>query len=140
MPDGAAPRIYLCYQYREKPLAEALAASLAATNPLLDDYDQRMRVQVESEAASASKRDLRDALTAAAAVVVLVGPTTATSSWVNWELACALELGKPLVAIRADRDDVLPSAMEGADVTYAEAGEIEKAVAQATGHGASRPG
>ncbi len=106
-----APQVFLCYQFREKEVATALAASLSVTNQPLDAYDQRMRIQVSSDDAAPLKSGLEAAIALAGATVALVGPTTATSSWVNWELAHAISLGKPVVVARVDAGDTLPDAV-----------------------------
>lgn len=100
--------VYLCYQFRERGLADELAASLGVANAPLDTYDQRMRTQVSGEAATKLKAELTAAISRSAVFVTLVGPTTATSSWVNWELDQARQLDKPVLMARLSEDDALP--------------------------------
>jgi hypothetical protein len=101
--------VYVCYQFRERALADELAGALDVTNLPLDDYDQRMRAQVASDVAGEIKSRLADAIAQAGTVIALVGPTTATSSWVNWELEAAREAGKPLLIARLGPDDAIPT-------------------------------
>ena len=103
--------VYVCYQFRERPLAEALAARLGATNHPFDDYDQRVRLQAAGPDADGVKARLAAQIGAAGAFVCIVGPTTATSSWVGWEIAAAALANKRLLVLREDESAALPDAL-----------------------------
>jgi len=62
------------------------------------------------------KEALKQQIQAAQAVVCFVGPTTATSSWIDWELAYAHEQAKTVICIRGDQADALPATVGSAIV------------------------
>jgi hypothetical protein len=103
---------FLSYQYREVQMAKTLAASFDVTNLPLDNYDGRMRHPVASDDAAKSRETLQAAIDASEVLIVIVGPTTATSSWVTWEIEQAQAAGKAIVVARDDEDDMLPAVLE----------------------------
>ena len=118
-------RAFLCYQYREAETAKALAASFEVTNLPLDIYDRRMRFQVVSDDASETRTETRRAIEKAQVAIVVLGPTTATSSWVTWEIERAREAGKPLIVARDNDGDMLPSALDEAKDTFTSWAELD---------------
>lgn len=124
--------VFVSYQYREKELAQSLAAPFQNANDDLDYYDQRMRVQVASDDAGPIKDVISKKIDQAQALLCIVGPTTATSSWINWEIEYAKSQGKSLVAVQMP-DSTLPTPIEGSGATIlsSEAPDIQQAVQQA---------
>ena len=107
-------KAFLSYQYREVETAKTLAASFDVTNVPLDDYDARVRHPVGSDEAAGARETLQAAIDASEVLVVIVGPTTATSSWVTWEIERAQSAGKSIVVARDADGDMLPAALESA--------------------------
>jgi len=105
-------KAFLSYQYREVEIAKTLATSFDITNVPLDDYDGRVRHPVTSDDASGARETLQLAIDASDVFIVVVGPTTATSSWVTWEIERAQAAGKAIVVARDAEDDMLPAALE----------------------------
>jgi hypothetical protein len=104
--------VHICYQFRERAVADELARGVDAANAPLDDYDRRVRVQESAPDAEPLKMRLRAEIEAASALVCIVGPTTATSSWVGWEIGVAAAANKRLVVLRASEADQLPAALQ----------------------------
>jgi hypothetical protein len=124
-------RAFLCYQYREVETAKALAASFEATNLPLDAYDRRMRFQVTSDEAAETRGETKRAIVEAQVAIVVLGPTTATSSWVAWEIERARETGKPIIVARDNGDDMLPAGVDEAKDTFTSWSEAEVLAAAA---------
>jgi hypothetical protein len=125
-------RVFVSYQYREKELAQSLAAPFQNANDDLDYYDMRMRVQVASDDAEPIKKVIAQKIDQAQSLLCIVGPTTATSSWINWEIDYAKSKGKGLVAVQMP-DSTLPTPIEGSGATIlsSENPDIQNAVRQA---------
>lgn len=107
-------KAFLSYQYREAETAKALAALFDVTNVPLDAYDGRVRHAVSTDEAAEARARLQAAVNTAGVQIVIVGPTTATSSWVTWEIERAQAAGKPIVVARDSDGDMLPAALESA--------------------------
>jgi hypothetical protein len=104
---------FLSYQFRERALADDLARQGLPANAPLDGYDQRVRLQVASPEAQVLKEALERQIAAAEVFICIIGPTTATSSWVNWEVEVALKGNKRLLILREDGNDPLPPVLSG---------------------------
>ncbi len=108
-------RVFLSYQFRERATADLLATRLALSNGDLDSYDQRMRVQESASEAAALKAEIAPRIATAGALVCIIGPTTATSSWVRWEVDEALHAGTPILVLQPNAADALPSPLFSSD-------------------------
>jgi hypothetical protein len=70
---------------------------------------------VASDAAVQLKADLEAAISACDDFVALIGPTTATSSWVTWEIEQARAAHKRILIARGSAGDAVPPAADGCE-------------------------
>jgi hypothetical protein len=99
--------IFLSYTSNDAGWAEQLKADV-------HQYSDWQLVDLPTDLAAGD--DWKDAgtdmLRRSDGVLCLIGPRTANSSPVDWELRTAKAFGKPVVAVRLDESSGLPSALE----------------------------
>jgi hypothetical protein len=93
-------RLFLSFDADDK--AQVSGFRLMAHNPNveIDFYETSLKVPVNSEHGSYLKKVLRQKISRASVLVCLIGNATASSSWVDWEVRTAKELGKGLCGVR----------------------------------------
>ena len=67
-----------------------------------DDYS--VKEPIDSSNAEYIKRLITTKIRAASVTICLLGPTTYTSDWVDWEINKAVELGKKVFGVRLHSD------------------------------------
>jgi len=75
---------------------------LLAKNPGYTDlefYDESVRVPIDSVQAPYIKSRIIDKIRRCGVVLCIISREIYRSSWVNWELETAIEMGKPIVAM-----------------------------------------
>ena len=72
-----------------------------------DDYS--VRTPYNSQDAGYIRSRITERLKAASVTICLVGPTTATSAWVDWELEKSYELGNRVFGVQLYGDRACPS-------------------------------
>ena len=90
----AVSTVFLSHRRGEKDDADALTKQLQGRWEVVTHA-------VDPAAAATWQADCRRLIAAADAVVCIVGPDTALSPNVDWELETALLLGRPVIAARA---------------------------------------
>jgi hypothetical protein len=65
------------------------------------------------------KSDLLKSIEQSSIILVLLGERTAKNKWVRWEIAKAIELGKPIVAVKTAKDNETPPELFGIGVSWA---------------------
>lgn len=90
---SAAPRVFISYAHADTAVARRLLRRLVAhgVDAWLDERQLRFGTALDTA--------LREHITEADIVVVLASQKSADSKWVALELACALELEKPIVPL-----------------------------------------
>lgn len=81
--------------------------------------DQSADVSIQSFAVVVIKRAISAKINASTYFLCLVGTETYKSSWVNWEIDKAKELGKKLVVVKISRRNATPSGLLGAGASWA---------------------
>jgi hypothetical protein len=75
---------------------------LLAANPEYEGvefFDESVRRQIESTDNAYVRRVIRDKINRTSVTVCLIGPTTHTSTWVNWELEESEKKGNTIIAM-----------------------------------------
>lgn len=70
--------------------------------------DTSIGVSINSENADYIKRVIIERIKKSSYILCLIGENTHSSDWVNWELEKAVELGKPLVAVKIKKEYISP--------------------------------
>jgi hypothetical protein len=85
-------------------------------NSALEFSDYSVREPFDSRNADYTRRQIRELIRGASVTVALLGYTTATSRWVDWEIRTSSELGKGLVGVRlhSSSRDSIPAALTAA--------------------------
>lgn len=93
-------RLFLSFDADDR--AQVSGFRLMAENPNveIDFYETSLKVPVNSEDGSYVRQVLRQKIGRASVLVCLIGNATAWSSWVEWEIRTAQELGKGLCGVR----------------------------------------
>jgi len=82
-------------------------------------HDHSADVSINSTNASAIKSVLSRYINEATYFLVIIGQDTHKCSWVKWEIAKAVELGKRIVAVKTDRENTSPDELLGVGASWA---------------------
>lgn len=72
-----------------------------------DDYS--VKVPYNSTNAAYIRSQITEKIRAASVTIVLIGPTTHTSAWVDWEIRKSVELGKKVIGVRLYSNRTCPT-------------------------------
>lgn len=81
--------------------------------------DHSADVSINSTNATAIKRVISRYINEATYFLIIVGEKTHKSAWVKWEIEKALELGKKIVAVKTNRENISPDALLGIGASWA---------------------
>lgn len=97
----ARRRLFLSFAF-EEDRQQVNGFRLMASNPglALDFSDLSVRTPINSEQSAYLKQVIQGKIQGASVVVCLIGNTTASREWVDWELKTARQLRKGLCGIR----------------------------------------
>lgn len=93
-------RIFLSVTMEDYDLAVLFREQLAPECGGLEFVDCALKAPVDGAEAPATKARVTRALEGSALVICLIGGATAGSSWIDWELRKAQELGKEVLGVR----------------------------------------
>jgi hypothetical protein len=82
-------------------------------------YDASVDVSVDSRDPAAIKRVISARINSSSRFLCIVGTHTHKSDWVTWEIQKAVELKKPLAAVKLNRDSETPAALYRIGVKWA---------------------
>jgi hypothetical protein len=87
--------------YRDGDLQQVRGLRLLKDNPNfeLEFYDESVTVAINSRDADYIKQRIRDKIRRCSVTVCLIGKTTHTSRWVEWELETSEKLGKKTIVM-----------------------------------------
>lgn len=77
--------VFLCYEPEQRPAAEPLC-EFGPAQANLDDYDARVKIAPDDDAAATVRQRVAAEIAAADVLVCLVGQTTFLSPWITWEI------------------------------------------------------
>ena len=80
----------------------------------LEFYEYPVKKPYDSPEAENIKDDIRELLQQVSVTVVLIGRTTYTSKWVDWEVRVSAEMGKGLLAVdlHPESEHIVPRALK----------------------------
>lgn len=81
--------------------------------------DYSADVSINSTKAATIKSVLSRYINEATTFLVIVGKHTHKSAWVRWEIQKAIELGKRIVAVKTDRENITPPELYGVGASWA---------------------
>lgn len=126
-------RVFISFEYEDLKYANLIAAWSANDNDDFLVYNERLKAQVNSTNANYIKQRIRPKIVRSSVLMCLVGRTTSTNGWVQWEIEEARTAGKGLVAVVLQQGNRVPSGLSSGGaivVPYREA-DIQKAVQRA---------
>jgi MTH538 TIR-like domain (DUF1863) len=113
-------KVFISYDYTNDKHYKNLLLAWDA-NKLFDFSisDHSADVGINSTNAGAIKSVLSRYINEATYFLVIVGKHTHKSPWVKWEIEKAVELGKRIVAVKADRENSSPNELLGVGASWA---------------------
>jgi hypothetical protein len=91
--------IFISFAYEDKNEVELLRGQAKNANSDLNFRDYSVKVPYDSEQAEYIRMRIRERIRACSVAVVYLSEHSATSKWVNWEIAEATRLGKGVVGM-----------------------------------------
>ena len=82
-------------------------------------HDHSADVSINSSNASSIKSVISRYINEATYFLIIVGTYTHRSAWVKWEIEKADELGKRIIAVKTDRENISPSSLMGIGANWA---------------------
>jgi hypothetical protein len=92
-------RTFLSFVEEDLALVNLFRGQAKNKNQDLEFADYSVREPYNSSNAYYIKQQIAPRISGSSLTMCLYGPTTYTSSWVDWELEKALELGKPIMGV-----------------------------------------
>lgn len=131
-------KVFISYDYdedrRHKNLLHAWAENDSDHFKGIEFEDASTDVSINSEDPAAIKRAISRRLKTCDKIIVLIGKKTHKSSWCEWEIDKADELGLPFVAVKIESSNTTPSNLYGKGAKWANSftkKSIEKAISSA---------
>jgi hypothetical protein len=109
-------RTFLSFVEEDLALVNLFRGQAKNTASDLEFADYSVREPYNSANANYIKQQIAPKISGSSLTMCLYGPTTYTSSWVEWELNKALELGKPIMGVWLYSDGRIkyhPSPLDG---------------------------
>ena len=116
----AKRRVFISYDYEnDRHFKNLLLAWDSHQNFEFFISDYSADVSINSLNATAIKSTISRYINQSTIFLVIVGKKTDSSQWVKWEILKAVELGKKIVAVKTDRDNVTPLELYGVGASWA---------------------
>lgn len=113
-------KIFVSYDYdNDRHYKNLLLAWDAHTLFDFSIHDHSADVSINSTNASAIKSVISRYVNEATYFLVIVGPKTHKSTWIKWEITKAVELGKRIVAVKTERENISPDELMGVGASWA---------------------
>jgi hypothetical protein len=111
-----ARRVFLSFVAEDLQLVNAFRGQAKSEKSDLEFFDHSVREPFDSKNAEYIRRQIREKINGVSVTVCLIGDTTASSKWVDWEIRTSKALGKGLVGVRLHScaEDVPPRALKDA--------------------------
>ena len=108
---------FLSFREEDIDLVHLFRGQAKNQNSDLEFSDFSVKEPINSERAAYIKSKIKRQIRKSSVVLCLIGSTTHTSPWVEWELETAHDLDKCLIGVRLNSDcqDVVPATLEEAD-------------------------
>jgi hypothetical protein len=109
----AVKHVFLSFVEEDLELVKLFRGQARNENSALSFDDYSVKVPYGSADAVYIRGKIREKIRSSSMLICLVGPHTHKSTWVDWEIRTAKELGKKIIGVRLRRDaqDRLPAAL-----------------------------
>lgn len=115
----ADSKVFVSYDYDNDKHYRRLLSAWDANAGFDFSFEDHSTPYINSEDAGRIKAAISRKLVGAECLLVIVGKSTASSTWVAWEIARAKELGLSLVGVKIDRSYASPPGLLGSGTTWA---------------------
>lgn len=102
-----ARRVFLSFVEEDLKKVNLFRGQAKAKNNNLEFSDYSLKVPFNSSNADYIKRGIREKIKNVSVILCLIGKTTYTSKWVNWEIETSAELGKGIVGVRIENLNIV---------------------------------
>jgi len=117
---GNKRKVFISYDYqKDKHYKNLLLAWDAHQRFEFFISDYSADISINSTKSSPIKRTLSRYINEGTVFLVIIGKNTHKSKWVKWEIEKAEELGKKIVAVKIDRENVTPSELFNIGASWA---------------------
>ncbi len=108
-----ARHVFLSFVEEDLDLVRLFRGQARNENSALVFDDYSVKVPYNSDSAAYIRSKITEKIRASSTLVCLVGRDTHRSSWVNWEIRTAVNMGKTVVGMRLNSNstDTLPTAL-----------------------------
>lgn len=115
-----AKRVFISFVDEDRPHVNGLRLLASNPNVELEFYDESLQTAIDSSDAEYIKSRIRPMITRAGVTVCLIGPTTHTSGWVDWELEESAKQAKAIIAmaVKGVSSAVLPRLLRERGVSF----------------------
>lgn len=127
-----AKRVFISYDYDNDRHYRQLLSAWDANEDFDFEFEDHSTPYINSDDAGRIKAAISRKMSAAKCLLVIVGEKTSTSTWVDWEIEKAKELGLSLVGVKIKNTYTTPSGLLNAGASWARAFDrdpIVKAIA-----------
>ncbi len=109
----AIKHVFLSFVEEDLELVKLFRGQARNKNSALSFDDYSVKVPYNSADAGYIRGKIREKIRSSSVLVCLVGPHTHKSTWVDWEIRTADELGRKIIGVRVRREarDPLPAAL-----------------------------
>lgn len=112
-------RVFLSFVEEDLQLVRMFRGQAVNRNTELAFSDHSVQVPYNSSNADYIRRQIREKINHASVTLCLIGETTHTSTWVEWEIQTAQQLGKGLLGVRlhSSHRDIVPQVLSSSRAT-----------------------
>jgi hypothetical protein len=108
--------VFISYARSDARRVEAIVKSLVASG-LLTEQDRILKEEDLPPKHGYLRQEVKRQIQSASKVIVVWGPASATSQWVNYEVGLADALGKPIIVVLSTSEELaLPASLQNVQV------------------------
>lgn len=111
-------RVFTSFAYEDLHYTNLVGAWSANDNDDFKVYEERLKIAVNSKDADYIKSQLRPKIDRSKVLLCIIGPTTFSSTWVNWEIEYAKSKGKGLVGVETKPDVTIPHELNNSGAVF----------------------
>jgi len=106
--------VFLSFVEEDLTLVQLFRGQAKNSNSALVFDDYSVKVPYNSTNASYIRSQITEKIRSASVTIVLIGTTTASSSWVAWEIEKSVALGNKVIGVRLGTGVAIPAALTAA--------------------------
>lgn len=112
-------RIFVSYYYEKDRALKRLLKAWSKNDKFDIEFDDMSAdVSLTMKTARELEQELTTRINRSDIVLVLIGSSTHSRKWVNYEIKEAVRLSKPIVAVKQDRSHVFPKELKGVGANW----------------------